>query len=124
MALTPTLLVINLENQTQGSNDFDDVELTQPLGNSTPTSSINKVEKRAKRDKMDVEIMWNVAFELGRTANVLEADKSQFFGKELFDEIIILCDCYFEYDLGQAYDYLLQNLPLATGFINKTRSII
>lgn len=65
----------------------------------------------------------NVAFEFGRIANALEADNSQFIGKELFNEIITLLDHYTEYDFGQIYDYLLQNLPLTTGFINKNHSL-
>ncbi|KAH7655942.1 hypothetical protein IHE45_18G045900 [Dioscorea alata] len=122
----PTSPVINLDNQTQGFDNFDDIAPTQPPNNDTPTSSTCMArdgKKRGKRAKAEEEIMRNVEHQLGRIANALEADKSQFIGKQLFDEIMTLSDHYTEYDLGRAYDYLLQNFPLANGFLNKTHSL-
>ncbi|KAH7675715.1 SH2 domain-containing protein [Dioscorea alata] len=93
----PTSPVINLDNQTQGFDSFDDIAPTQPPNNDTPTSSTCMARE--------------------------EADKSLFIGKQLFDEIMTLIDHYTEYDFGWTYDYLLQNLPLANGFMNKTHSL-
>ena len=64
--------------------------------------------------------MLDIKFDQGRIANVLEEDKSQFISKKLLDDLMTLSDRYSEYDFGQAYDYLLQNLSLANGFMNKT----
>ncbi|KAH7685753.1 hypothetical protein IHE45_04G061100 [Dioscorea alata] len=125
MEQPPPTPIIDLDNQTQGFNDFDEVGQSQSPINDAPTSSTSKPKegkKRAKRAKADEEIMRDVKFELGRIANALEADKSKFISKDLFDEIMTLSDRYTEHDLGRAYDYLLQNLPLANGFMNKTHS--
>ncbi|KAH7665753.1 Myb/SANT-like domain-containing protein [Dioscorea alata] len=103
----PTSPVIDLDNQTQGFDDFDDffqVELLLMTHQQPP-------------------LPWREKFELGRIANAFEADKSKFISKELLDEIMTLSAHYSEYDLGRAYDYLLQNLPLANGFMNKTHSL-
>lgn len=51
--------------------------------------------------------MRDVKFELERIANTLETDRSKFISKELFDQVMALTDHYTDYDLGQAYDYLL-----------------
>ena len=118
MEQQPTSRIINLDGQAQGFNDFDEVAPSQPPINDTPTSSTSKSEKGkkwAKRAKTDEKIMWDVKFELGRIANALKTGKSKFIGNELFDEIMTLSDLYTDYDLGWAYDYLLQNLPLVNG---------
>lgn len=57
-------------------------------------------------------------------ANVLEVDNYQFLGKKLFDEIMTLNDSFPESDLKEAYDYLLQNILLAIGFMDKTHSFM
>ncbi|KAH7658062.1 hypothetical protein IHE45_17G062000 [Dioscorea alata] len=122
----PTSPVIDLDNQTQGFDDFDDFAPSENPTNDTPTtatSTAKKGKKRAKHANADEEIMRDVKFELGRIANALEADKNKFISKDLLDEIMTLSAHYSEYDLGQAYDYLLQNLPLANGFMNKTHSL-
>ncbi|KAH7690228.1 hypothetical protein IHE45_02G033100 [Dioscorea alata] len=122
----PTSPVIDLDNQTQGFDDFDDFAPSENPTNDTPTtttSTAKKGKKRAKHANADEEIMRDVKFELGRIANALEADKSKFISKDLLDEIMTLSAHYSEYDLGRAYHYLLQNLPLANGFMNKTHSL-
>ncbi|KAH7691710.1 Myb/SANT-like domain-containing protein [Dioscorea alata] len=122
----PTSPVIDLDNQTQGFDDFDDFAPSDNPTNDTPTtatSTARKGKKRVKHANADEEIMRDVKCELGRIANALEADKSKFISKELLDEIMTLSAHYSEYDLGRAYDYLLQNLPLANGFMNKTHSL-
>lgn len=73
--------------------------------------------------KADEKIMPDVKFELGRIENALKVDKSQFFSKELFGEIMTLSDLCTEYDLQRIYDYLLQNIPLENGFMNQTHSL-
>ena len=123
MEQQPTSPIIDLDNQTQGFNGFDDAAPSQSPMNDTPTSSTSKTnesKKRAKRAKGDEEIMQGVKSELGRIANALEADNSKFISKELFDEIMTLNDRYTANDLGEAYDYLIQNIPLAHGFMSKT----
>lgn len=123
----PPSPIINLDNQTQGFDNFNDVTPTQPPTKNTLISSISKakeVKKWGKHAKVEKEIMyWNVEHQLERIANALKGNKSQFISKQLFDEIMTLSDHYAEYDLGRAYDYLFQNLPLGNGFINKTHSL-
>ncbi|KAH7655487.1 hypothetical protein IHE45_18G014000 [Dioscorea alata] len=63
----PTSPVIDLDNQTQGFDDFDDFAPSDNPTNDTPTTATSMARK--------------------------------------------------------AYDYLLQNLPLANGFMNKTHSL-
>ena len=80
----PTSPVIDLDNQTQGLDDFDDIALNQPPSNNTPTSFTSKAKaskKRAKRAKANEEIIQDVRFELRSIANTLEVDKSQFISK-------------------------------------------
>lgn len=42
---------------------------------------------------------------------------SQFFSKELFNEIMTWIDSCTEYDHRQAYDYFIQKLALENGFL-------
>ena len=59
-----------------------------------------RVKKRGKQAKEEEEIMRNVEHQLGRIANAIEEEKSQFISKQSLDEIMTLSDHYAEYNLG------------------------
>ena len=75
----PISPIINLDNQSQGFVDFDDIAPIQPPSNDTPSNSTlkaKKIKKWAKHANTDEEIMQDVKFESARIANTLEADKN------------------------------------------------